>query len=76
MSKLKEEVVEEKKYEELMDELSKIVEKMEDPETKLEDQLNSYERGMTLCNKLFSILKSYEDRITIINNEGKEESFE
>ena len=66
----------EKKYEELMDELNILVQKMENPETSLEEQLSSYEKGMKLCNELYSMLKSFEDRIMIVNSEGKEESFE
>lgn len=68
--------LENRKYEELMAELNAIVEKMENPETSLEEQLNSYEKGMKISARLNEMLKSYEDRIMIISKDGKEENFE
>lgn len=66
----------EKNYEKLMAELNALLKQLENPETTLENQLSGYEKGMALCSELQAILKDAEDRITIINQEGKEDKFE
>lgn len=68
--------IKDKKYEDLMQELTAIVAKMENPSTTLDEQLTSYEKGIEISNRLFEMLKSFEDRIMIINKDGKEEKFE
>lgn len=68
--------IKDKKYEDLMEELTAIVAKMENPSTTLDEQLTSYEKGIEISNRLFEMLKSFEDRIMIINKDGKEEKFE
>lgn len=63
-------------YEALMEELTKVLKVMEDPAANLEDQLNHYEKGMTLCQKMDQILKSAEEKIMLINARGEESEFE
>lgn len=66
----------EKTYESLMAELSEVMKTMENTETSLEAQLEGYEKGMTLCTELETMLKAAEERIMIINKAGREERFE
>lgn len=63
-------------YEELMARLSEVLKNMENSATSLEDQLVNYETGMKLCQELEGRLKAAEEKITIINRQGQEETFE
>ncbi len=63
-------------YESLMAELSVVMKTMENSAASLEEQLASYEKGMKLCADLETMLKSAEERISIINKTGAEERFE
>lgn len=68
--------VTEQTYESLMTELGLVMKTMENSATSLEEQLINYEKGMRLCRELEVMLKSAEERITIINQSGTEETFE
>lgn len=63
-------------YESLMAELTEVMKTMENGQATLEQQLAGYEQGMLLCAKLEEMLRSAEERITIINQAGQEEGFE
>ncbi|PKK39228.1 hypothetical protein ABB02_01460 [Clostridiaceae bacterium JG1575] len=63
-------------YEELMGQLTQVLQRMEDPSTPLEEQMKSYEEGVALCQKLENQLKSFEERIRIVNQDGEETPFE
>lgn len=63
-------------YETLMAQLTVVMKTMENSATNLEEQLINYEKGMKLCRELETMLKTAEERISIINQAGAEERFE
>ena len=63
-------------YETLMAQLTVVMKTMENSASSLEEQLVNYEKGMKLCRELETMLKTAEERISIINQAGVEESFE
>ncbi len=63
-------------YDQLMTELNQVLAAMENAGTSLEDQLSNYEKGMKLCQVLEARLKAAEEKITLINQQGREETFE
>lgn len=63
-------------YDELMTELNQVLAAMENAGPSLEDQLANYEKGMKLCQVLEGRLKAAEEKITLINQQGVEETFE
>ena len=63
-------------YETLMAELAVVMKTMENSTVSLEEQLVNYEKGMKLCRDLETMLKTAEERISIINQAGVEEEFE
>ena len=62
------------KYEDNLEKLRDIVNVMDQNELSLEESMKKYEEGINLCNKLYKALKSYEEKILILN-EDKEEEF-
>ena len=62
-------------YDEGLKRLSDIVEKLEDRELSLEENIKLYEEGMKLHKRLNSILKEQEGKMTLIKD-NKEEDFQ
>lgn len=61
------------KYESNLEKLRDIVEVMDNNELPLEESMKKYEEGINLCNKLYAMLKNYEEKILILNNDKEEE---
>ena len=69
----------EKKFEEKMEDLEKIVIELEKGDLTLEDSLTRFEEGMKISKECNDLLKEAEKRITILlENDGniKEENFD
>ena len=64
-----------REYDEGLKRLSDIVEKLEDRELSLEENIKLYEEGMKLHKRLSSILKKQEGKMTLIKD-NKEEDFQ
>ena len=64
-----------REYDEGLKRLSEIVEKLEDGELSLEENIQLYEEGMKLHKRLSSILKEQEGKMTLIKD-NKEEDFQ
>ena len=64
-----------REYDEGLKRLSEIVEKLEDRELSLEENIKLYEEGMKLHKRLSSILKEQEGKMTLIKD-NKEEDFQ
>ena len=62
----------EKTFEENMAELQKIVEKLENGETNLDDAIEEFQKAMDLINSCDSKLKEAEDTINKIVDENKD----
>jgi exodeoxyribonuclease VII small subunit len=60
----------EKKFEEAMEDLEKIVEKLEGGELPLEDSIRSFEEGMKLIKFCSSKLEEAEKKITLLSKEN------
>ena len=62
-----------------LDEIAKLIEKMENGELSLEQSLNCFERGVTLIKHSQQILQKAEQKVQILiqtNNETKLEDYE
>ena len=59
-------------FEETMNQIEEIIEKMESGELPLEDSIDAYEKGMKLIREAKKTLDSYEKKIEKISEEGKE----
>ena len=64
-----------REYDEGLKRLSEIIEKLEDRELSLEENIKLYEEGMKLHKRLSSILKEQEGKMTLIKD-NKEEDFQ
>lgn len=64
-----------REYDEGLKILSEIVEKLEDRELSLEENIKLYEEGMKLHKRLSSILKEQEGKMTLIKD-NKQEDFQ
>ena len=64
-----------REYDEGLKRLSEIVEKLEDRELSLEENIKLYEEGMKLHKRLSSILKEQEGKMTL-NKDNKQEDFQ
>ncbi|MFA9397676.1 MAG: exodeoxyribonuclease VII small subunit [Clostridiaceae bacterium] len=65
-------VKKDKSYEEMMEDLKIIVDKLEKQEVSLEESMKSYEQGINLCNKLYLKLNQAEEKIKILSDKGEE----
>ena len=63
------------KFDKSIEELNTIVEKMQDPNTSIEDAIKLYEKGMMLSKECMSILADAQNKITTIKD-GLEKNFE
>lgn len=66
----------EKKFDDILNELEKIVESMSNEEIKLEDAIESYEQGVKLLKQAQASLKIFENKIKILNGKNKLEDFD
>ena len=64
-----------REYDEGLKRLSEIVEKLEDRELSLEENIKLYEEGMKLHKRLSSILREQEGKMTLIKD-NKQEDFQ
>lgn len=64
-----------REYDEGLKRLNEIVEKLEDRELSLEENIKLYEEGMKLHKRLSSILKEQEGKMTLIKD-NREEDFQ
>ncbi|KQC13913.1 MAG: hypothetical protein APR63_06950 [Desulfuromonas sp. SDB] len=62
-------------FEEVMDQLNQIVEKLEDPDLKLDQTIKFYEQGMKLLRIAEKFLTEAEVKINKITEEGQLEKF-
>lgn len=62
-------------YEDMLQNLKNILEKLEENELSLEEAMKEYEKGIKLVNKLYKTLNDYEGKISIVKN-GEEVEFE
>ncbi|MEH6949288.1 exodeoxyribonuclease VII small subunit [Bacillus sp. JJ634] len=63
-------------FEEAMESLERIVEKLEEGDVPLEEAISIYKQGMNLSRLCHMKLKSVEDQLTeILNEDGQLESF-
>lgn len=70
--------MEEKGFEEMLDELEKIVQSLENDDLKLDESIAKFESGMKLASECNKKIEEAEKKITILINENgdvKEESF-
>lgn len=65
-----------KGFDEILRELEVIVEAMDDGNLKLEETINSYERGINLIKEAQISLKSFEKKIQILNEKNELEDFD
>ncbi|MCF0148474.1 MAG: exodeoxyribonuclease VII small subunit [Clostridium sp.] len=56
-------------YEEMLNNLQDILNKMESNELPLEELMKEYESGVKLINKLYKTLNSLEGKISVIKDE-------
>lgn len=71
--------MEEKSFEENMEQLEKIVTEMEKGDLNLDESVKKFEQGMKISKKCNDILENAEKKITILlkqENGIKEENFE
>ena len=59
-----------------MDELSAVVEKLEDPDVSLEDSLALYEQGMKLVSAATNTLEAAEQRVAMVTADGEVQALE
>lgn len=60
-------------YNDLVNKLKAIIEKMETGSLALEDSMKLYEEGIMLTNKLYTMLKDSEAKIKILKGDSIEE---
>ncbi|MDQ0149257.1 exodeoxyribonuclease VII small subunit [Eubacterium multiforme] len=56
-------------YEDMLQNLKDILEKLEENELSLEEAMKEYEKGIKLVNKLYKTLNDYEGKISIVKDE-------
>jgi len=63
-------------FEEAMEELEKIVDKLEEGDVPLEEAINTYKRGMELSKFCHDKLKNVEEQLAeIVQDNGQKEAF-
>ncbi|MCE4047099.1 MULTISPECIES: exodeoxyribonuclease VII small subunit [Bacillaceae] len=63
-------------FEEAMEELEKIVEKLEEGDVPLEEAINTYKRGMELSKFCHDKLKNVEEQLAeVVLDNGQKEAF-
>ena len=61
-----------KSYEDMINELNDIVEKMQSEELSLDESLKNYEKGMKLYYKINKTLNEIEGKVKILNQDVEE----
>jgi len=64
-----------KGFDEILEELESIVESMDDGSLKLEETIESYEKGIKLIKQAQASLKNFEKKVQILNNKNELEDF-
>ena len=64
-----------KGFDEILEELESIVESMDDGSLKLEETIESYEKGIKLIKQAQASLKNFEKKIQILNSKNELEDF-
>ncbi len=62
--------LENQSFEVQLEELEKVLKKLEDGSTNLSDSLSQYEKGIFLLKNCYEILNKTEQQILILNQEG------
>ena len=60
-------------YEDQINKLERIVDKLDNGELSLMDSMKDYEEGIKLCNKLYKTLNEAEGKIKIISEDTEVE---
>ncbi|MNI75376.1 MULTISPECIES: exodeoxyribonuclease VII small subunit [Clostridium] len=58
-------------YENMLEKLKDIVDKLESNELNIDDSMKMYEEGTKLVNKLYKTLDTLEGKIKVISEEGE-----
>ena len=64
-----------KGFDEILEELESIVESMDDGSLKLEETIESYEKGIKLIKLAQASLKNFEKKVQILNSKNELEDF-
>ena len=64
-----------KGFDEILEELESIVESMDDGSLKLEETIESYEKGIKLIKQAQASLKNFEKKVQILNSKNNLEDF-
>ena len=64
-----------KGFDEILEELESIVESMDDGSLKLEETIESYEKGIKLIKQAQASLKNFEKKVQILNSKNELEEF-
>lgn len=65
-----------KSFDLILQELEAIVESMDDGSLKLEETIDSYERGITLIKQAQQSLQAFEKKIKILNEQNELKDFD
>jgi len=64
-----------KGFDEILEELESIVESMDDGSLRLEETIESYEKGIKLIKQAQASLKNFEKKVQILNSKNELEDF-
>jgi exodeoxyribonuclease VII small subunit len=64
-----------KGFDEILEELESIVESMDDGSLKLEETIESYEKGIKLIKQAQASLKNFEKKVQVLNSKNELEDF-
>ena len=64
-----------KGFDEILEELETIVESMDDGSLKLEETIESYEKGIKIIKQAQASLKNFEKKVQILNSKNELEDF-
>lgn len=64
-----------KGFDEILEELESIVESMDDGSLKLEETIESYEKGIKLIKQAQVSLKNFEKKVQVLNSKNELEDF-
>ncbi|MFZ8988434.1 MAG: exodeoxyribonuclease VII small subunit [Methylophilaceae bacterium] len=65
-----------KSFDLILEELEAIVESMDDGSLKLEETIDSYEKGITLIKQAQESLQAFEKKIKILNEQNELKDFD
>ena len=65
-----------KSFDLILEELEAIVESMDDGSLKLEETIESYEKGITLIKQAQESLQAFEKKIKILNEQNELKDFD